>query len=71
MARPVMRQRVLKRIRRRMTKVAQLYAHASEQIISFGSSPELVSEACDAVVRRLCIGLWRFIGIKNPGNGAV
>ena len=68
---PGLRPELEKRIRRRMTKVAQLYAHASEQIISFGSSPELVSEACDAVVRRLCIGLWRFIGIKNPGNGAV
>ena len=27
--------------------------------------PDLAAAACDAVVRRLCIGLWRFIGCKN------
>jgi 2-polyprenyl-3-methyl-5-hydroxy-6-metoxy-1,4-benzoquinol methylase len=67
---PGLRPELEKRIRRRMTKVAQLYAHASEKIISFGDSPDLVSEACDAVVRRLCVGLWRFIGVKTNGNGA-
>lgn len=54
-----------KRIRRRMTKVAQLYAHASQQIIGLQSNPELLATACDSVVRRLCLGLWRFLGIKS------
>jgi hypothetical protein len=53
------------RIRRRMTKVAQLYAHASQQIINLQSTPSVAEAACDAVVRRLCLGLWRFIGIKG------
>jgi hypothetical protein len=26
---------------------------------------ELAAIACDAVVRRLCLGLWRFMGIKS------
>src|SRR5579859_1563490 len=67
---PGLRPELEKRVRRRMKKVAQLYAHASERIISFRDSPDLVSEACDAVVRRLCVGLWRFLGVKTNGNGA-
>ena len=66
---PGLRPELEKRVRHRMTKVAQLYAHASQQIINMKDSPELVSEACDAVVRRLCVGLWRFLGAK--GNGSV
>ena len=51
-----------KRIRRRMTKVAQLYAHAGQQIINLRGSGDVAGAACDAVVRRLCIVLWRFMG---------
>jgi hypothetical protein len=54
-----------KRIRRRMSKVAQLYAHARQQIINLQGSNDLVETACDAVVRRLGLGRWRFIGIKS------
>jgi len=54
-----------KRIRRRMTKVAQLNAHASQQIINLQGSNDLAATARDAVVRRLCLGLWRFIRIKS------
>jgi len=67
---PGLRPELEKRIRRRMTKVAQLYAHASQQIISLSGKPELAAEACDAVVRRLCVGLWRFIGVKGTENTA-
>lgn len=62
---PGLRPELQKRIRNRMRKVAQLYSHASQQIIGLQNSPELLAMACDAVVRRLCLGLWRFIGIKN------
>jgi SAM-dependent methyltransferase len=62
---PGLRPELEKRIRRRMTKVAQLYAHASQQIINLQSTPSVAEAACDAVVRRLCLGLWRFIGIKG------
>jgi len=48
-----------------MTKVAQLYAHASQQIINLQGSNDLAATARDAVVGRLCLGLWRFIGIKS------
>jgi len=44
-------------------KVAQqLYVHANQQITKSRTA------ACDAVVRRLCPGLWRFIGIKERGQ---
>jgi SAM-dependent methyltransferase len=65
---PGLRPELEKRIRRRMTKVAQLYAHASQRIIELQSSKEISAAACDAVVRRLCLGLWRFIGIKATEN---
>ena len=48
-----------------MSKVAQLYAHASQQIINLQGSNDLVETACGAVVRRLGLGRWRFIGIKS------
>ena len=64
---PGLRPELEKRIHRRMTRVAQLYAHASQQIIDMQNSnaKELMASACDAVVRRLCLGLWRFVGIKT------
>lgn len=44
-------------------KVAQwLYVHANQQITKSRTA------ACDAVVRRLCPGLWRFIEIKERGQ---
>jgi hypothetical protein len=54
---PGLRPELQKRIRRRTTKVAQLYAHASQQIINLQGSNDLAATACDAVVRRLCLGL--------------
>jgi hypothetical protein len=62
---PGLRPELGKPIRRRMTKVAQLYAHASQTIIELQDQQELAATACDSVVRRLCLGLWRFIGIKE------
>jgi 2-polyprenyl-3-methyl-5-hydroxy-6-metoxy-1,4-benzoquinol methylase len=66
---PGLRPDLAKRIRRRMTAVAALYAHASKQIASMADNPELSAAACDAVVRRLCLGLWRFIGVKTHEHG--
>jgi len=67
---PGLRPALARNVRRRMTKVAQLYAHASQQIIALQDQPALLAEACDSVVRRLCLGLWRFIGVKSPSPGA-
>jgi hypothetical protein len=61
---PGLRPELEKRIRRRVTKVARLYAHASQTIIDLQDRQELAATACDSVTRRLCLGLWRFIGIK-------
>lgn len=67
---PGLRPELQARIRRRMMLVARLYSHASEQVVALQNQPELLAAACDAIVRRLCLGLWRFIGIKNEGNPA-
>ena len=66
---PGLRPPLAKRVRRRMTAIAKLYAHASQQIVSMADKPELAGAACDAVVRRLCLGLWRFIGVKQERHG--
>jgi 2-polyprenyl-3-methyl-5-hydroxy-6-metoxy-1,4-benzoquinol methylase len=62
---PGLRPALAKRVRRRMIKVAQLYSHASQQIVRLAHKPEILAAACDAVVHRLCLGLWRFIGTKE------
>jgi hypothetical protein len=51
-----------------MSKVAQLYAGAGQQIINLQGLNDLAATACDAVVRRLCLVLWRFIGIKSENE---
>ncbi len=66
-----LRPELQKRIRYRMTKVAQLYARVSQHIIGLEKKPELLAQACDATVRRLCLGLWRFIGIKESEGACV
>ncbi len=64
---PGLRPALESRIRRRMTKVAELYARVSQLIIQLEKKPEPLAQACDAAVRRLCLGLWRFIGTKELG----
>jgi DUF1680 family protein len=68
---PGLRPELQKRIRRGMGKVAQLDAHASRQIINLQGSNDLAATTCDAAVRRLCLGLWRFIGIKSENATAL
>jgi 2-polyprenyl-3-methyl-5-hydroxy-6-metoxy-1,4-benzoquinol methylase len=62
---PGLRPELQKRIRHRMVKVARLYAQVSQLVIDLQGQPEAQEHACDAAVRRLCLGLWRFIGIKE------
>jgi hypothetical protein len=50
---PGLRRELEKRTGRRMTKVAQLYAHASRQISNLQDSLDLAEAACDAVVQAL------------------
>lgn len=61
---PGLRPELQARVRRRIIKVLELYSHASEMIKQLQSRPEDSAEACDQVVRRLCMPLWRFIGVK-------
>lgn len=60
---PGMRPELQARVRRRILKVLELYAHSSE-VIKQMQNPEEAAEACDLVVRKLCMPLWRFIGTK-------
>jgi SAM-dependent methyltransferase len=62
---PGLRPELQGRIKRRIIKVLELYAHASEVIKQLQSSPHGTGEACDQIVRRLCMPLWRFIGVKS------
>jgi SAM-dependent methyltransferase len=64
---PGLRPELQKRIRHRMTKVASLYSRVGQLIIELQKSnkSDAVAKACDAAVRRLCFGLWRFIGVKE------
>jgi SAM-dependent methyltransferase len=64
---PGLRPELQARVRRRMIKVLELYAHASELIKQWQSRPEDAAEASDRTVRRLCLPLWRFIGVKSEG----
>ena len=42
----------------------------NQQIINLQGSSDVAAAACDAVVGRRCLGLWRFIGIKSENNAA-
>ncbi len=68
---PGLRPELEKRSRRRMTKIARLCAHASQQIINLQGFNDVAEAACDAVVHSLSPGLWRFIGIKSENNRIV
>ena len=63
---PGLRPELDQRIRRRIMKVLELYAHAAEAIKQLQhSNPKIAAEAVDQTVRRLCMPLWRFIGVKK------
>jgi SAM-dependent methyltransferase len=62
---PDLRPELSKRMRRRITKLAQLYVHASRQLPRMAHDFRLVEQACDAIVGRLLWGVWRLVGVKN------
>jgi SAM-dependent methyltransferase len=62
---PLLRPEIQHRVRRRIFKVVQLYAHALKQISEGRINPMEVPKACDLVVQRLCVSLWRFIGTRT------
>jgi cyclopropane fatty-acyl-phospholipid synthase-like methyltransferase len=65
---PGLRPELQARVRSRIIKVLELYAHACELIKEWQSSrPADAAEACDRIVRRLCLPLWRFVGVKDQG----
>jgi hypothetical protein len=47
-----------------MVAVARYFARISELIVKNESNPELVARISDRLVKRLCLPVWRFVGIK-------
>jgi hypothetical protein len=62
---PDLRPELARRMRNRMRKVAELYVHASRQLPRIESQPELVAQACDAIVSRLLADVFRLVGVKE------
>jgi SAM-dependent methyltransferase len=62
---PDLRPELKRRMRQRITKLAQLYVHASRQLPRMIDDPGRLEQACDAIVARLLWGVWRLVGIKN------
>jgi SAM-dependent methyltransferase len=59
-----LRPELQRRIQNRATKVAKLFMHASQVLKTLENNPAQLAKACDLVVRRLCISVWRFFGTK-------
>jgi MoaA/NifB/PqqE/SkfB family radical SAM enzyme/SAM-dependent methyltransferase len=62
---PGLRPELQRRIQTRAAKVAKLYAHAGQVLKSLERNPAQLGNACDQVVRRLCRGVWGFVGAKS------
>jgi SAM-dependent methyltransferase len=61
---PGLRPELDRRVRRRMIAVARSYAQISELIAKSAANPNLVALLSDRLVKRLCVPVWRFIGVK-------
>ncbi len=58
------------RMKRRMTKIAELYVHAGQQLGEIAKKqPEQLAEACDAFAGRVLNQLLRFVGKRTAANG--
>jgi 2-polyprenyl-3-methyl-5-hydroxy-6-metoxy-1,4-benzoquinol methylase len=68
---PGLRPELKRRIRRRIAAVARYFFRISDEIVKVGAHPELVAPLCDAVVKRVCVPVWRFIGVKPIREGPV
>jgi 2-polyprenyl-3-methyl-5-hydroxy-6-metoxy-1,4-benzoquinol methylase len=64
---PGLHPRLEARIRRRMSMAVLLYKRAYDRLSAVDEKTPGHAEACDMVVRRLCLGLWRFLGVKQGG----
>jgi len=62
---PDLRPELGRRMRKRMLKVVQLYVHASKQLPSLMAQPDLLAQACDSIVARILLPVWRLVGIKD------
>jgi hypothetical protein len=64
-----------RRIRRRADVVTRYFFRIRDQIAQCESDAPMMSSLCDAVVKRVCMPVWRFIGTKatresSPTGGA-
>jgi SAM-dependent methyltransferase len=62
---PGLRAELNDRIYRRAKKVVELYVHASRVLKGLENEPEKLAAACQMIVSRLCLGVWRFLGVKS------
>jgi SAM-dependent methyltransferase len=62
---PDLRPELGRRMRKRMLTVVKLYVHASQQLPALRSNLELVAQACDLIVGRILLPVWRLVGIKD------
>ena len=62
---PDLRPELGKRMRRRMLMLVRLYVHACRQLPALKSNLNLVEEACDLIVGRLLLTVWRLVGVKD------
>jgi SAM-dependent methyltransferase len=61
---PGLRPELQGRIRNRAMKVAKLFLHATQVLKTLESNPAQLQKGSDMVVRRLCRGVWGFIGTR-------
>lgn len=61
---PALPPRLAARIRRRMAAVILHYHRSLQRVMAMPEGPERAA-FCDAAVRRVCVGLWRFVGVKE------
>ena len=68
---PDLRPELGQRMKKRMTKIADLYVHAGKRLSEIAAQqPELLSDACDTITGRILTGVLRFVGKRPAEEGA-
>ena len=62
---PRLRTELNLRILRRGRKVVELYVHSSRVLKALENQPEQLALACQMIVNRICVAVWRFFGVKG------
>jgi SAM-dependent methyltransferase len=62
---PGLPSRLERRVRARMSLAVRLYNQGLQRAMALPEGSRTQAAVCDALVRRICMGLWRFIGVKE------